>query len=168
MFDEVFTGLYRLGRFSAASFLETHPDISIHAKLLTGGLLPLSVTLASESIFDAFLGYQKADALLHGHSYTAHPVGCHVANTSLKIMEELSRSVDRFDARRYWAADDAMDRRLSERVADTKAWSVWNKDTVVKLSLDEKVDYVIAIGTVFAIALKDDAGAGTLCTPYCP
>ena len=75
VFDEVFTGLYRLGRFSPASFLQTNPDISCHAKLLTGGLVPLCTTLASDSIYNAFLSSEKRDALLHGHSYTAHAVG---------------------------------------------------------------------------------------------
>lgn len=68
VFDEVFTGLYRLGRFSSASFLQVYPDISVHAKLLTGGLVPLCSTLASENIYNAFLGLEKRDALLHGHS----------------------------------------------------------------------------------------------------
>ena len=68
VFDEVFTGLYRLGRFSSASFLQVHPDISVHAKLLTGGLVPLCATVASESVYNAFIGSEKRDALLHGHS----------------------------------------------------------------------------------------------------
>ena len=37
---------------------------------------PLSVTLASEDVFTAFSGDEKGQALLHGHLYTAHPVGC--------------------------------------------------------------------------------------------
>ncbi|RMZ81981.1 hypothetical protein DV737_g2288, partial [Chaetothyriales sp. CBS 132003] len=57
--DEVFTGLYRLGRPSPA-------------------------------IFDAFLSDSKTDALLHGHSYTAHPIGCSVANKSLDTMARIS------------------------------------------------------------------------------
>ena len=103
--DEVFTGLYRLGRPSSSSFLSMPttaarpvsgliptdlniaPDISVHAKLLTGGLLPLAVTTASTSIFNTFLSPSKADALLHGHSYTAHPIGCAVANKSLTEMK---------------------------------------------------------------------------------
>ncbi|TKA66551.1 hypothetical protein B0A49_11616, partial [Cryomyces minteri] len=95
--DEVFTGLYRLGRFTSSSFLRTHPDISVHAKLLTGGLVPLCVTLASQSIFDAFLSGAKSDALLHDHSYTAHAVGCTVAETSLHQMSSM-------EARGAWDA----------------------------------------------------------------
>jgi dethiobiotin synthetase/adenosylmethionine--8-amino-7-oxononanoate aminotransferase len=76
--DEVFTGLWRLGRISAMSMLDRKPDIACYAKLLTGGTVPMSVTLASEAVFDAFDGDTKASALLHGHSYTAHPIGCQV------------------------------------------------------------------------------------------
>jgi dethiobiotin synthetase/adenosylmethionine--8-amino-7-oxononanoate aminotransferase len=56
IFDEVFTGLWRLGAPSGADLLGIHPDIACYAKLLTGGMLPLSATLASEGIFEAFKG----------------------------------------------------------------------------------------------------------------
>ncbi|CAG8534368.1 5228_t:CDS:10 [Diversispora eburnea] len=76
IFDEVFTGLWRLGKLSGADILGVNPDIAAYAKLLTGGLLPLATTLSTESIFNNFLGDTKVDSLLHGHSYTAHPIGC--------------------------------------------------------------------------------------------
>lgn len=43
--------------------------------LFAGGTVPMAVTLASEAVFTCFLGDTKAEALLHGHSYTAHPIG---------------------------------------------------------------------------------------------
>lgn len=89
--DEVFTGLFRLGHFSSSALLGVEPDITVHAKLLTGGLVPLAATLASESIFKAFLSDDKKDALLHGHSYTAHAVGCSVAIESLRQLLALHR-----------------------------------------------------------------------------
>lgn len=55
--DEVFTGLWRLGVPSASShLLGIRPDIGCYAKLLTGGVVPMSMTLASEAVFDAFRG----------------------------------------------------------------------------------------------------------------
>lgn len=51
IFDEVFTGLFRLGHATAASLIQVHPDITVNAKLLTGGLLPLCTTMASNNIF---------------------------------------------------------------------------------------------------------------------
>lgn len=76
--DEVFSGLWRLGHPSACGALGVAPDIACYAKLLTAGVVPLSVTLASDAVFAAFEGDSKAEALLHGHSYTAHPAGCQV------------------------------------------------------------------------------------------
>lgn len=85
--DEVFAGLWRLGRPSAAcALLGITPDIAAYGKLLTGGTVPLAATLASEEVFAAFEGNSKAQALLHGHSYTAHPVGCHVACAALDAL----------------------------------------------------------------------------------
>ncbi|KAK7691115.1 hypothetical protein QCA50_006218 [Cerrena zonata] len=54
IFDEVFVGLYRLGMKSTIPLLGVNPDISVNAKILTGGLVPMSVTLASDSILERF------------------------------------------------------------------------------------------------------------------
>ncbi|USP78500.1 uncharacterized protein yc1106_05774 [Curvularia clavata] len=151
MFDEVFTGLYRLGRFSAASFLQTHPDISVNAKLLTGGLLPLSITSASQSIFETFWGDEKADALLHGHSYTAHAVGCHVANTSLQTMHHASMGEEWRQYKKQWNSPS------NDKNAP---WSMWSKSFVENLSQHERVDHVNALGSVLAVSLVDGAGSG--------
>jgi adenosylmethionine-8-amino-7-oxononanoate aminotransferase len=48
-------------------------------------MIPLAATLATPEVFTAFEGDSKLDALLHGHSYTAHAVGCQVATTSLEL-----------------------------------------------------------------------------------
>ncbi|KAM0336327.1 hypothetical protein ACHAPQ_004259 [Fusarium lateritium] len=145
VFDEVFTGLYRLGRFSAASFLGTDPDIAVNAKLLTGGLVPLCTTMASEAIFDAFKSDDKSDALLHGHSYTAHAVGCQVAVESVKEMQSME-STGTWE----WAEKDW----------ETQAWSVWSRNFVNTVSHDPQVLGVWALGSVLAISLRDDDGVG--------
>ena len=74
IFDEIAAGLYRLGVASCREILKSDPDIASYAKLLTGGLVPMSVTLASDDVFSTFLGDSKAEALLHGHSYTGNIV----------------------------------------------------------------------------------------------
>ncbi|KAK5689125.1 hypothetical protein LTR17_026509 [Elasticomyces elasticus] len=148
--DEIFTGLYRLGRFSASkSFLGIDADIVANAKLLTGGVLPLCTTTASQAIFDAFVSDDKTDALLHGHSYTAHPVGCSVANESLKTMMKLDRggAWDRF--KQPWKAGG------SETVG---AWSVWSEAFIKAVSQRSQVDSVFALGSVLAVSLKDPDG----------
>ena len=85
--DEVFAGIWRLGAEGAWELLGDGcaPDVSCYAKLLTGGLVPLAVTAATEEVFDAFRGPTKMHALLHGHSYTAYPVGCAVAAEALRM-----------------------------------------------------------------------------------
>ncbi|PHH62816.1 hypothetical protein CDD81_6708 [Ophiocordyceps australis] len=146
IFDEVFTGLYRLGRFSSASFLGVDADISVHAKLLTGGLVPLCVTLASEAIFGAFGSPDKTDALLHGHSYTAHPVGCQVAVESVRELQAMDRR-GAWD----WAQTDGW----------TRVWSVWPHSLVDRLSRKtSRVVGVWALGSVLAIHLSDGSGTG--------
>ncbi|KAI4731745.1 PLP-dependent transferase [Aureobasidium sp. EXF-10728] len=151
VFDEVFTGLYRLGRFSSSSFVDVQPDISVHAKLLTGGLLPLCTTLASESIFEAFLSPEKSDALLHGHSYTAHAVGCDIARYSLKTMKGMDEGATWTSFKSAWKQQDDAKQNL---------WSMWSQDFVRDVSLRSNVESVFAIGSVLAISLKDPAGSG--------
>ncbi|KAK4198341.1 bifunctional dethiobiotin synthetase/adenosylmethionine-8-amino-7-oxononanoate aminotransferase [Triangularia verruculosa] len=158
VFDEVFTGIYRLGRFSAASFLGVDPDISVHAKLLTGGLLPLSVTLASESVFQSFLSEDKSDALLHGHSYTAHAVGCQVALESVKEMAKMEK-----DGRWSWAQNKQQKSDVGsqpDQVVESRVWSVWSHEFVEWLSWQSErgVEGVWALGTVLAIHMGGEAG----------
>ncbi|KAK9432163.1 pyridoxal phosphate-dependent transferase [Lipomyces doorenjongii] len=149
IFDEVFTGLYRLGRFSSGSFIGVEPDISVHAKLLTGGVVPLCATLASESIFESFISPDKSDALLHGHSYTAHAIGCTVAQASITSMLAMERDHSWDDFKTQW-----QDSRGPE------IWSVWSREFIEKLSNDPAVAGVIGLGSVLAITLKDSAGSG--------
>ncbi|GFS40670.1 adenosylmethionine-8-amino-7-oxononanoate transaminase [Actinidia rufa] len=59
IFDEVFTGFWRLGVESAAELLCCQPDIACFAKLMTGGIVPLAATLATCPVFDAFVGDSK-------------------------------------------------------------------------------------------------------------
>ncbi|CAG8755316.1 12804_t:CDS:2, partial [Acaulospora colombiana] len=103
IFDEVFAGLGRLGFSSPSTILRAQPDIAVYAKLLTGGLLPLAATISTNAIFDVFLGDHKSNALLHGHSYTAYPVGCAVACKALQLQEEALSSLTWSEAREKWA-----------------------------------------------------------------
>jgi bifunctional dethiobiotin synthetase / adenosylmethionine---8-amino-7-oxononanoate aminotransferase len=155
IFDEVFTGLYRLGRRTSASFLNVDADICVHAKLLTGGLIPLAVTIASQEIFDSFLSPKKSDALLHGHSYTAHPIGCHVAETSVTSMIEMDRRGDWSSFKASWEVASN-----NTPVDGSGIWSQWSADLIQNLSSAESVESVFAIGSVFSITLRDLDGQG--------
>ena len=149
IFDEVFVGLYRLGIKSFGPILGVHPDIAVYAKTLTGGLLPLSVTLASERVFQAFNSQSKVNALLHGHSYTAHAVGCQVANTALDMVEKLSQQDGWRSARGKW------DR--AARPESAVVWSFWDPSFVRSVSMLDIVDEAMTLGTVLVIKFKDDS-----------
>nr|KMM65182.1 adenosylmethionine-8-amino-7-oxononanoate aminotransferase [Coccidioides posadasii RMSCC 3488] len=164
IFDEVFTGIYRLGRRTSASFLQIDPDIVVNAKLLTGGLLPLCTTMASNEIFQAFDSPHKHDALLHGHSYTANALGCSVAVSSMRSMIGMEESG-------YWRAhvqdwkgqgvQQAADAKESAAAGDhPTVWSCWSHDMVRDLSFAEEVESIFALGTVLSITLKDREGGG--------
>lgn len=88
IFDEVMTGFGRTGRLFACERAETTPDIICLSKGLTGGFLPMSVTVCREEIYEAFLGESFDRAFAHGHSFTANPLGCAAALASLALFEE--------------------------------------------------------------------------------
>lgn len=147
IYDEVFTGLYRLGLESSIPLLGSNPDIAVYAKMLTGGTLPLAVTLASDYIFQAFNSQSKADALLHGHSYTAHPMGCQIANETLDL-------IDGFVKRRSWKSAQA--KWTSEPDTKLGSWSFWDPSFVQAISQVDIVDEVMTLGTVFTIKFNGD------------
>ncbi|KAG8909005.1 hypothetical protein FRB99_000108 [Tulasnella sp. 403] len=158
IFDEVFSGLYRLGVQTSSTILKTHPDISVHAKILTGGLLPLSITLASSHIFDAFYTDKKVDALLHGHSYTAHPMGCVVANETLNLIERMKTSGAWDAARSRWGVPPAHATHEQGSPAAPEAWSFWDPAFVKELSQNPLVQDTMTLGTVLAFRLADQSG----------
>lgn len=86
--DEVMTGCYRTGTFLATDQIINCPDIICMAKGITGGFLPMAVTIAQSFIFEAFLSNEKQNALLHGHSYTGNPISCAAGLASLNLMQE--------------------------------------------------------------------------------
>ena len=160
VFDEVFAGLWRLGLRSAAPLLGAHPDVAVYAKTLTGGLVPLAVTLASEDVFGAFEGASKAEALLHGHSYTAYAVGCEVANAALDLAERVVRGEGWREARAAWRAVDVAGDGEGTRTEAAAVWSVWSPQFVDVLSRLEVVEHAMTLGTVLAFKVRDgDTGA---------
>ena len=87
IFDEIMTGFGRTGELFACQACGVTPDIICLSKGLTGGFLPLAVTVAREPVYQAFLDEGFDRALVHGHSYTANPLGCAAALASLEITE---------------------------------------------------------------------------------
>jgi adenosylmethionine---8-amino-7-oxononanoate aminotransferase len=87
--DEIAVGFGRTGRLFANELAGTAPDILCLSKGITGGYLPLSVTLTTDEIYGAFYDdYETLKAFLHSHSYTGNPLACAVAVEVMKIFEE--------------------------------------------------------------------------------
>ncbi len=87
--DEVATGFGRTGKMLACDHEGVEPDLLAVGKGLTGGYLPVSATLASDRIYDAFWADPAEErAFFHGHSYAGNPLGCAVALANLDLMEE--------------------------------------------------------------------------------
>lgn len=85
--DEVMTGFGRTGTMFASQQLNEWPHVMALSKGLSGGFLPLSVTLATQEIYNAFLSQERSRAFFHGHSFTANPLSCAVANASLELFQ---------------------------------------------------------------------------------
>ena len=83
--DEVMTGFGRTGKLFACDVAGIAPDIMCLAKGLTGGMTPMSVTMAAERFFQCFLSEDRGTAFFHGHTFTAHPIGCAAALASLDL-----------------------------------------------------------------------------------
>ena len=87
--DEVATGFGRTGRFFACQHEGIEPDIIVAAKGITGGYLPLAVTVTTQEIFDGFCGeYGEQKTLFHGHTYSANPLACAAALANLEIFRK--------------------------------------------------------------------------------
>lgn len=87
--DEVMTGFGRTGRMFATEHEAVSPDIMVLGKGLTGGYLPLAITLVTEEIFSRFDGsISEGKALAYGHSYTGNALGCVAALASLEIFDK--------------------------------------------------------------------------------
>lgn len=94
--DEVMTGWGRTGTLLACERAGVVPDILCLSKGLTGGAIPLAVTMATAPIFEAHLSDDRARMFFHSSSYTANPIACAAANANLAIWRE-EPVLDRID-----------------------------------------------------------------------
>ncbi len=86
--DEVFTGFGRTGKWFASEYLASAPDIICLSKGITGGFLPLGVTVCTGKIYQQFDSANAEHLFYHGHSYTANPIACAAANASWELLEK--------------------------------------------------------------------------------
>lgn len=132
IFDEVMTGWGRTGTLFAMDQCSVKPDIICLSKGLTGGVLPMGLTVSTDHIFEAFLSEEKSRALLHGHSYTGNALACAAACASL----------DLFD--------------LEETNYNIHQISQWNSVFAEELKSIEKIREVRFCGTILAIEILSE------------
>lgn len=87
--DEIATGFGRTGKMFACDHAGISPDIMCISKGLTGGYLPMAITVTTEEIYRAFYAdYNEAKAFMHSHTYSGNPLGCAAALAVQKIFRE--------------------------------------------------------------------------------
>lgn len=90
IFDEVITGLGRLGAPTAAELFGVVPDILNLAKQLTNGAIPMGAVVVKQEIYDTFMEQGGPDYMVefpHGYTYSGHPVACAAGLAALDILE---------------------------------------------------------------------------------
>ncbi|WP_242182955.1 adenosylmethionine--8-amino-7-oxononanoate transaminase [Sphingomonas sp. CARO-RG-8B-R24-01] len=138
--DEVMTGWGRTGTLLACEQAAVVPDILCLSKGLTGGAVPLAVTLATEAIYAAHFSTDRSKMFFHSSSYTANPIACAAANANLAI----------------WR-DEPVAARIAELAARQTA-------RLGGLAGHRNVRAARTLGTIAALDLVDPAGGGYLST----
>ena len=136
--DEVMTGWGRTGTLLACEQAGVVPDILCLSKGLTGGAVPLAVTLATEPIYDAHFSTDRSKMFFHSSSYTANPIACAAANANLAV----------------WREEPVLD-----RVAGLATRQAAN---LASLADHRNVRGARTLGTITAVDLVDPAGGGYL------
>jgi adenosylmethionine---8-amino-7-oxononanoate aminotransferase len=104
IYDEVMTGFGRTGELFACLKSNTQPDLICLSKGLSGGCMPLAVTVTTEEIYQAFYSDDATLAFYHGHSFTGNPLACAAGFASLKLLEENPNAHQRLEVlhRKYF------------------------------------------------------------------
>jgi adenosylmethionine-8-amino-7-oxononanoate aminotransferase len=116
IFDEVMTGFGRTGRNFASIRAQVEPDIICLAKGLTGGFLPLSVTVSSDEVYETFYSEDPHKTFWHGHSYTANPLGCAAAIASMEILADTQERIQKMELEHNTHLDQLRDHPMVEKV----------------------------------------------------
>jgi adenosylmethionine-8-amino-7-oxononanoate aminotransferase len=127
--DEVMTGWGRTGTLFACEQAGITPDIMCLAKGLTGGAVPLAVTLCTEPVFEAHLSPDRARTFFHSSSFTANPIACAAAAANLDVW---SREPV---LKRVAALAAAQEERIAPFRADTRFANVRRLGTIAALDL---------------------------------
>lgn len=87
--DEIATGFGRTGKMFACDHANISPDIMCISKGLTGGYMPMAITVTTDEVYDAFYAdYMEGKAFMHSHTYSGNPLGCSAALAVQRIFKE--------------------------------------------------------------------------------
>ncbi|MGY4509556.1 adenosylmethionine--8-amino-7-oxononanoate transaminase [Bradyrhizobium sp. USDA 3650] len=139
--DEVMTGWGRTGTLFACEQADVTPDIVCYSKGITGGALPLAVTLCRADIFDAHYSKDRTRTFFHSSSYTANPIACAAAKANLDLWQEQ-------ESRQCVASVAAMQEQAIEPFrADRRFVNVRRTGTITALDLKATdAGYLAGIG----------------------
>ncbi|HET7228944.1 MAG TPA: adenosylmethionine--8-amino-7-oxononanoate transaminase [Longimicrobium sp.] len=132
--DEVATGFGRTGPLFACQRAEVKPDVVCLSKGVTGGFMPLGVTVVREEIFQAFVSQDRRRTFFHGHSFTGNPLACAAARASLRLL-----------------VDDGCTRRRAEIEAA-------HRSGLARLAGHPRVSRTRVLGTIAAFEMDEAAG----------
>ena len=148
--DEVMTGWGRTGTLFACEQSNIAPDIMCLAKGLTGGSLPLAVTLCAPQIFEAHLSADRAKTFFHSSSYTANPIACAAALANLEVWD--SEPVNKRIATLVKRQAD----RLEALRGDSRFKNVRQLGTITAFDLDVRdAGYLAGIGPKLSASFLD-------------
>ncbi|MBM7702771.1 adenosylmethionine--8-amino-7-oxononanoate transaminase [Metabacillus iocasae] len=144
--DEVATGFGRTGKMFACDYEDVTPDILTAGKGLTAGYLPIAITVATDEIYNAFLGeYEEQKTFFHGHSYTGNPLGCAAALANLELYEK-NRLVEQVAEKSDYLANQLLSFYELKHVGDIRQKGfmigielVVDKETKEEYSWEERV-----------------------------
>ncbi|WP_425482935.1 adenosylmethionine--8-amino-7-oxononanoate transaminase [Gemmatimonas phototrophica] len=165
--DEVMTGFGRTGPMFACGRAGVSPDLLCMSKGLTGGVLPLGATAATETIFDAFRSDDRRKTFFHGHSYTANPIACAAALASLALFTD---ECDQARAR----ITETHRQQLASLQGTAGVRAVRQIGTVAAVELDAPAGYLSDIGRELAafslqegVLLRPLGNVAYCLPPYC-
>ncbi|ATS18687.1 adenosylmethionine--8-amino-7-oxononanoate transaminase [Parathermosynechococcus lividus PCC 6715] len=140
VYDEVMTGFGRTGALFACEKAGTQPDVLCLSKGLSGGCLPLAVTLATEAIYQAFYDDDPARAFFHSHSYTGNPLACAVSVASLQLLLAQPHTYERLEAL-HWQCQQTY---LAD-VPNLHQFRTCGTIAAMELVLDQQTSYFSAL-----------------------
>jgi adenosylmethionine---8-amino-7-oxononanoate aminotransferase len=139
--DEVMTGWGRTGTLFACEQADVAPDIACYSKGLTGGALPLAVTLCRSEIFEAHFSHDRSRTFFHSSSYTANPIACAAARANLDLWNDPAVAV------RVAAVAAMQEKALTPFRADERFKNVRRAGTITALELEARDSgYLAGIG----------------------